>query len=167
MKAGANFFVTKPLFQSSIYNIITEMVHGNLSQKTVTTKKFDFQHKKVLLAEDNELNREIAVQLLKYVNLDVITAEDGKQAIEQYDAHKEELSLILMDIQMPFYNGYQATQIIRSKGDAYCKKIPILAMTANAFTEDIAEALASGMNDHIAKPIDTQAMYQKIQKYIL
>ena len=111
--------------------------------------------KKILLVEDNELNREIATEILEEEGIVVDTAEDGDIAVEKMrNASAGKYDIILMDIQMPRMNGYEATKAIRALPDPYASSIPIIAMTANAFEEDKQNAFAAGMNAHIAKPID-------------
>ena len=123
--------------------------------------------KKVLLVEDNELNREIAVDILEEVGMIVDTAEDGIVAVEKMkNAEEGQYDLILMDIQMPRMNGYEATKAIRELPDLHASAIPIIAMTANAFEEDKQNAFASGMNEHIAKPIDVEKLKKTIAKFI-
>lgn len=127
--------------------------------------QFDFTGKCVLLVEDTEFNREIAIDLLEMVNVSVDTAMDGKDAIEKFEASEEgTYDLILMDIQMPIMNGYEATGIIRKSTHPDAAKIPIYAMTADAFTEDVNMALSAGMDGHIAKPIDTKLLYQTMDR---
>lgn len=127
--------------------------------------QFDFSGKRVLLVEDTEFNREIALDLLEMVNVSVDTAVDGKEAIEKFEAsEKGTYDLILMDIQMPIMNGYEATGIIRKSRHPDAENIPIYAMTADAFTEDVSMALSAGMDGHIAKPIDAKLLYQTIDR---
>lgn len=165
--AGANLFVTKPLFQSTVFNVLMMLSGGKYKKMTADEDEFDFTGHRVLLAEDNELNREIATELLAMVHMDVDTAEDGQQAVDMFAAAAEgTYDLILMDIQMPELDGYQATNKIRNLERKDAKQISIYAMTANAFTEDITAALSAGMNGHIAKPIDTQVLYSTIAKEI-
>ena len=117
----------------------------------------DFSGKKILLVEDNELNREIAVELLKEYGFEIEEAGDGTEAVEKMkNAKPGEYDLILMDIQMPVMDGYTATRKIRGLKDSACADIPIIAMTANAFEEDKKQALESGMNEHVAKPVDIE-----------
>ena len=135
------------------------------SIETVSTK--DFSGKRLLLVDDNELNMEIARELLCEVGFTVETAWDGKAAVEMvrnstagyYDA-------ILMDIQMPVMNGYQASREIRSLEIKELAEIPIIALTANTFDEDKKEALANGMNAHIAKPIDVRVLYEVLENIL-
>lgn len=119
------------------------------------TVSIQLNGKKILLVEDNELNQEIAIEILEDAGITVDTAEDGDIAVEKMKkAEKGQYDLILMDIQMPRMNGYDATREIRKLPDSYAANIPIIAMTANAFEEDKRNAFASGMNAHIAKPIN-------------
>ena len=123
--------------------------------------------KKVLLVEDNELNREIAVDILSEEGMIVDTAEDGDIAVEKMkNAEVGQYDIILMDIQMPRMNGYEATKAIRALPDMYASTVPIIAMTANAFEEDKQNAFASGMNGHIAKPIDVPQLKATIAKFV-
>jgi CheY-like chemotaxis protein len=121
---------------------------------------------RVLLVEDNELNREIAEELLKDVGVNVTIASDGKQALNMFtDSAPGSFDAILMDIMMPNMNGYEAAKAIRAGSHADAQTIPIIAMTANAYVEDVAQALASGMNAHVAKPIDVQHLYGVLNQY--
>lgn len=125
-----------------------------------------FDGEKVLLVEDNELNQEIAVTLLKMRNLEIDIAKNGREAVEKFLASKEqEYRAILMDIQMPVMNGLEAAQMIRSLLREDAHTIPIVAMTANAFSEDVSKSLNAGMNDHISKPIDLKKLHAVLGKY--
>ena len=165
--AGADHFVAKPLFQSTLYDVLMQITGGSMQPKEQTPENYDFTGHRVLLAEDQELNAEIATELLNMVNLAVDHAEDGQKAVELFSAAEPgAYDLILMDVQMPVLDGYAATRAIRALDRADAKTIPIFAMTANAFTEDVAAALSAGMNGHIAKPIDTDVLYAAIQQAI-
>ena len=121
--------------------------------------EIDFTGKRILLVEDNELNREIANEIRNEAGCDVETAEDGIIAVEKVSRSEAGYyDLVLMDIQMPNMNGYKATQAIRRLKNKELAAVPIVAMTANAFEEDRMDALAAGMNEHIAKPIDIPKM---------
>ena len=123
-------------------------------------------HNRILLVEDNELNREIAIELITANGYDVDYAVNGKEAIEILIAKKNRYDLVLMDVQMPIMNGHEASIIIRSLNDDYISKIPIIAMTANAFLEDRNEAFKSGMNDFISKPFKIKELITVIEKHI-
>ena len=123
--------------------------------------------KRVLLVEDNDLNAEIATELLTEEGIMIERAENGVACIDMFNKAKQNYySLILMDIQMPIMNGYEASRRIRELKDGNKSQIPIVAMTANAFEEDKKMALASGMNDHVAKPIDMNVLLPTIMKYM-
>lgn len=121
----------------------------------------------MLLAEDNDLNREIAVELLKMVGMEIDCARDGQEAVEQFLQEGDAYDLILMDVQMPVMNGYQATRAIRSSEHPKAKSIPIIAMTADAFHEDIVKADEAGMNGHLSKPIDPDRLYQMMAFFVV
>lgn len=126
-----------------------------------------FKNKKILLVEDNELNREIAVELLKEEGFILDTAEDGTIAVEKMRTAKPgQYDLILMDIQMPIMDGYEATRQIRKLKNPETANIPIIAMTANAFEEDRQKALEAGMNEHVAKPIDLARLLEVVKKVL-
>jgi CheY-like chemotaxis protein len=122
-----------------------------------------FKGKRILLAEDNELNAEIATEILEEGGFKVELAEDGKVAVDMLDkAADGYFDLILMDVQMPNMNGYEATKIIRKSEDKNKANIPIIAMTANAFEEDKKNAVAAGMNGHLPKPVSVDELYRKL-----
>lgn len=167
--AGVNAFIAKPFFASNLYNtLLTVSRKSELGFSAVGNKEtYDFGGKKVLLVEDNELNMEIASELLKFVNLQVEHAENGKVAVDIFRNSKEkEYALIFMDIQMPLMNGYDAARCIRSSEHPAAGTIPIIAMTANAFNDDVQAAFDAGMNGHLAKPIDVEVLYKTIARYI-
>lgn len=167
--AGVNAFIAKPFFASNLYNtLLTVSRKPELGFSAVGNKEtYDFGGKKVLLVEDNELNMEIASELLKFVNLQVEHAENGKVAVDIFRNSKEkEYALIFMDIQMPLMNGYDAARCIRSSEHPAAGTIPIIAMTDNAFNDDVQAAFDAGMNGHLAKPIDVEVLYKTIARYI-
>ena len=153
--AGVTAFCEKPLFLSELRRVLAEPFRAEPASKPAQPAAADLKGKKLLLAEDNELNREIALEILKEAGFVVDTAEDGAVAVQKIkQAAPGQYDLILMDIQMPNLDGYEATRQIRALPDAEKASIPIFAMTANAFEEDRQNALAAGMNGHIAKPLD-------------
>lgn len=164
-EAGANAFLSKPVFASTLYNTLLSVTG---IEKAVRIQPGELEWKKelagkhILLAEDNEINREIALELLKMTDITVDCAVNGEEALEKFLANGESYSLILMDIQMPVIDGYQAAEAIRKSGHSKAQTIPIIAMTADAFHEDVVRALESGMNGHLAKPIEKDLLYQTI-----
>ena len=128
---------------------------------------YDFKGKRILLVEDNELNREIAEELIGVTGASVESAEDGVQAVEMFKESAEGYyDLILMDVQMPHMDGYEATRCIRALGRSDAQKVPIFAMTANAFAEDVQKSREAGMNAHISKPLNIRAVYKQMNRYL-
>lgn len=167
--AGANAFISKPMLQSSIYNVLLFVIGKRdfcHEKKDKDGETFDFSNKRILLVEDNEMNMEIVTELLAPTGIAIETAINGREAVEQFNSSPQgHYDAILMDVQMPVMDGYQATREIRAEERADAAEIPIIAMTANAFSEDVAASLATGMNDHIAKPIDIVAMNRTLFKF--
>ncbi|MEG2000904.1 MAG: response regulator, partial [Evtepia sp.] len=160
--------ISKPLFKSSLHSAFEKIYSGKDAYvKADVTQTYDFSGKRVLLVEDHILNIEVAKKLLTAKHLEVEVAENGLQAIEIF-AQRDEgyYDAILMDIRMPMMDGLTATKAIRQmrKGDA--KTIPIIAMTANAFDDDIETTKAAGMNAHLAKPIEPVILYQTMQRFL-
>ena len=168
--AGIDAFIAKPLFRSRLTATLRQFTSGRI-EKTARNyleklSESDYTGKRILLVEDNELNREIAGEILQMTGAEVETAENGKIAVEKVEASpKDSYDLIFMDIQMPVMNGYEATAAIRSlpgeKG-----KLPIVAMTANAFAEDVQLAKNTGMNGHIAKPLDMNKLNDVLENWL-
>lgn len=168
--AGADAFITKPLFKSKMVHTFHKFCRIDRSDaRSALRERSDaaLDGKKLLLAEDNELNREIAVELLETHGLLIDTAENGSIAVNKFEASAPgEYAGILMDIQMPVMDGYRATKMIRSLEREDARTIPILALTANAFASDIGKAHSVGMNDHIAKPIDIEILMDILRRWI-
>ena len=168
--AGADAFITKPLFKSKMVHTFHKFCRIDRSDaRSALRERSDaaLVGKKLLLAEDNELNREIAVELLETHGLLIDTAENGSIAVKKFEASAPgEYAGILMDIQMPVMDGYKATKMIRSLEREDARTIPILALTANAFASDIGKAHSVGMNDHIAKPIDIEILMEILRQWI-
>jgi len=166
-KAGVTAFCSKPIFLSEL----REILESPFTSKSVRDddKKQDtfFKGKKIFLVEDNELNQEIAAEILQEEGFIVDVADDGSVAVEKMkEARPGQYDLILMDIQMPIMNGYEATRQIRALGNPDIANIPIVAMTANAFEEDRKAAFDSGMNGHIAKPMDVEVVKEVLRELL-
>ncbi len=166
-EAGVTAFCSKPIFLSELKSVLMQPCHTSKERKKSENKKPDFTGRKLLLVEDNALNREIASEILKDVGFAVDIAEDGDIAVEKIrDSVSGQYDLILMDIQMPHMDGYEATRQIHSLHDPEKANIPIIAMTANAFEEDRKEAINAGMNGHIAKPINTDELFRALDEIL-
>ena len=167
---GVHRFISKPLFPSSILDAINEIVGNtikNLKIETVMEEKApDFSDATLLLAEDVEINREIFIALLEDTNINIDVAENGRIAVNKFKEKPDRYNIIIMDVQMPEMDGCEATRMIRALDIPKAKQIPIIAMTANAFKEDVAMCISCGMNDHLAKPIDVEAVTRKLIFYL-
>jgi signal transduction histidine kinase/DNA-binding response OmpR family regulator len=169
--AGVNAFVEKPLFKSRLTHVLKEVLgmenrrpgHNEVD----VLKKRDYTGKRLLLVEDNELNVEVACEILELAGLSVDTAGNGREAVDKVLASPAGYySLIFMDVHMPVMDGYEATELIRGSDRQDLKEIPIVAMTADAFAEDVKKAMEAGMNGHIAKPIDMAKLDQVLGKWL-
>ena len=164
-EAGVTAFCEKPLFMSELRDILSQPVQ--IAKKDEKPDISSFTGKKILLAEDNELNQEIAVEILKEAGFLVEVVENGALAVEKMAASVPgQFDLILMDIQMPVMNGYEATRQIRAMKAEHCRQIPILAMTANAFEDDRTLAAQAGMNGYLTKPIQINQMFRTISSML-
>jgi signal transduction histidine kinase/CheY-like chemotaxis protein len=173
LAAGVNAFIEKPLFKSRLTLVLKDVLglsEKNVKQERSTIEQYqkcDRTGKRVLLVEDNELNVEVAGELLNVVGLEVETACNGKEAVEMVQKKPGGYySLIFMDIQMPVMNGYEAATAIRALDREDLKNIPIFAMTADVFAGDVRRAKACGMNGHIAKPIDLANLENILEEWI-
>ena len=168
--AGVTAFCSKPMFMSDLRETLMSALGQNqtdAAQELLPRKVADFKGRRILLVEDNELNREIAQEILREYGFRVDTAENGAVAVEKVcTAAPGSYDLVLMDVQMPVMDGYTATRKIRALDDPARAKIPILAMTANAFDEDRCNALESGMNGFLSKPIVIGDLVQELRKIL-
>lgn len=166
-EAGVTAFISKPVFMSELREILSRPFYQKEEKEHIgqEEKEVCFNGKKVLLVEDNELNQEIAQAILAEAGFEVKVATDGVEAVEQMEqALPGQYDVILMDVQMPRMNGYEATQKIRKMKEKRKANIPIIAMTANAFEEDKKAALDAGMDGHIAKPIEVTKLKAMLQR---
>jgi len=161
-------FLPKPLFPSTIFNTISECIGSGSVTENMDQEVYcdDFSKYTILLAEDVDINREIVLTLLEPTNLTVDCAENGAQTVKMFEIAPEKYSLIFMDVQMPEMDGYDATRTIRGLDNKWAKDIPIIAMTANVFREDIDMCLEAGMNDHIGKPLDINEVLRVLRQYL-
>lgn len=166
--AGVNLLMSKPMFKSSLISAFTRALGEREDHiESEDTMDYDFTGKRVLLAEDNPINTEVALMLLESKGFTVDTAENGLRAMEQFSKSAPGYyDAILMDIRMPLMDGLTAASNIRHLSNADAKTIPIIAMTANAFDEDIDKSKAAGMNAHLAKPIEPERLYQTLYDFI-
>lgn len=169
--AGVTAFCSKPMFMSDIRDsLMNALGHQQKEEQNVlpVTKETDnFKGKRLLLVEDNELNREIAFEILNEYGFIVDTAENGKEAVDKVAVSKPgDYDLVLMDIQMPVMDGHEATRQIRALADSELANVPVVAMTANAFDEDRRAAEECGMNGFISKPINMEEVIEALHRVL-
>lgn len=165
IKAGANGFISKPLFRSTVYRTLNGLLNLDHEQKTLNEDDTsDLEGVHLLIAEDNDVNWEIIQVMLEFHGITSERAENGQICVDKMNnASVGEFDAILMDIQMPVMNGKEACEEIRKSGKDYVKNIPIIAMTADAFAEDIAACKEAGMNGHVAKPLDMEKLIEELR----
>ncbi len=158
-EAGVTAFCTKPLFTSDLTNIF-------LQHENIVEESDDFNNERILLVEDNELNREIAKFMLEEIGLEVDIACDGQDAVTaMLECEDGKYDYVLMDVQMPIMDGIEATRQIRNSEKEYLKSVPIIALTANAFNEDVERCLSAGMNAHLSKPFKIEDIADTLKKF--
>ena len=163
--AGVDGFISKPLFRTTLYDKLSELLGNENTRADQEDDGADLADMRILVAEDNDTNWEIISMLLDMYGIQTERAENGQLAVERMaKAEQGAFHLIFMDIQMPVMNGIEATKAIRALSDPWASQIPIIAMTADAFSENVAECLAAGMNGHIAKPIDMKLVLKEIKR---
>lgn len=164
-EAGISGFISKPLFKSTLFYNLRKYTDSTVVHEEAELSEAEFAGRRILLAEDNELNWEVANELLSDMGAQLEWAEDGQICLEKFEASPVGYyDLILMDIRMPRMTGYEATEAIRALTRPDARRIPIIAMSADAFPEDVRRCLACGMNGHIAKPVDTTALAKQMKK---
>jgi two-component system sensor histidine kinase/response regulator len=168
LEAGASILLLKPVTPSTLYDAIIRIFAPSfVREKPVSSRETaqvrPLEGARVLLAEDNEINQQIAVELLSSAGMDVVVAENGREAVEKLIQGVDRYDIVLMDIQMPEMDGYEATRRIRAE-KAFAD-LPIIAMTAHALIQERQKAMDAGMTDHISKPIDPQAMFETLRRY--
>lgn len=164
--AGISGFISKPLFKSTLFYGLRQYMGVNEGNDDVSEQDLDLSGRRILLAEDNELNWEIASELLSDLGVQLEWAEDGQICLDKFlDSPEGYYDAILMDIRMPIMTGYESTQAIRALNRSDASSIPIIAMTADAFSEDIQRCLSCGMNAHIAKPIAVSELARLLKKF--
>ena len=183
LAAGVKHFISKPLFPSTLINAINICIGeeynafvdkstqkdnhaATRSEKTGTKHRYDFSKYQLLIAEDVEINREIMSAILEETGILIDYAENGEIAVSLFNKAPEKYDLILMDVNMPEMDGYEATRSIRAFDLAWAREIPIVAMTANVFKEDIEKCIESGMDDHTGKPVDADALLGVLNRYL-
>ena len=171
-RAGADAFIGKPLFKSRLEKTFSSLMGheeqcGEKSISLSDLESLNLDGKRALVVEDNELNREIAIEILKSTGMEVESAIDGTEAVDLLSSSPDGYyHIVFMDIQMPKMNGYDATRAIRASNRSYMKHVPIVAMTANAFAEDVQAARTVGMDWHIPKPLDLNTLKTVLEKYV-
>jgi CheY-like chemotaxis protein len=165
---GISKFLSKPLFPSNIADCINECLgmEQEIGTAAAGTEKDNFAGRHILLAEDVDINREIVLSILEPTALGIDCAENGAKALRMFSESPDKYDMIFMDIQMPEMDGYEATRRIRALDLPRAAEIPIIAMTANVFREDIENCLAAGMNDHVGKPLDFTEVMGRLRKYL-
>ncbi len=169
--AGVNAFIGKPLFKSRMAHLFRDLMDGKSAGDRQSALEIisreDYSGCRALLVEDNDLNAEIAIEILGTTGLQVDWVKNGMDAVEKLSSSPDgTYDLVFMDIQMPGMDGYQATKAIRALDRPWSKSLPILAMSANAFAEDVRASIAAGMNEHLAKPLDLEQLNRALKKWL-
>jgi len=167
-EAGVDKFLQKPLFPSTIAELVSEYFYSTELKTNDTDMNINgiFAGHRILLAEDVEINREIVLAFLEPTLLEIDCAENGKEVVRMFSDAPDKYEMIFMDVQMPEMDGYEATRQIRALDIPKAKSIPIIAMTANVFKEDVDNCFAAGMNGHVGKPLDINIVVDKLREYL-
>jgi CheY-like chemotaxis protein len=168
--AGVDDFLPKPLFSSSLAGCIKKYISGaesSVPAEAEGKKNDSFSGRRILLAEDVDINREIVLTMMEPLQIEIDCAVNGVEAVQMFTAQPDRYDLIFMDLQMPVLDGFEASREIRRLNFEKAKTIPIIAMTANVFREDVEKCLEAGMNDHIGKPLDFDKMLEKLRVFLV
>lgn len=167
-EAGISGFISKPLFKSTLYHALRQYMGAETENDQTLNHNIDLSGRRILLAEDNELNWEVAKELLSDLGVELDWAEDGQICLDKFQRSPEGYyDAILMDIRMPHMTGYEATKAIRGLNHPNALSVPIIAMSADAFSDDIQHCLECGMNAHIAKPIDDIELTRILKRFLI
>ena len=167
-EAGISGFISKPLFKSTLYHALRQYMDSETEHDQTSDQDINLSGRRILLAEDNELNWEVARELLSDLGVELDWAEDGRICVDKFQTSPQGYyDIILMDIRMPHMTGYEATQAIRGLDHPDALSVPIIAMSADAFSDDIQHCLDCGMNAHIAKPIDDIELTRILKRFLI
>jgi CheY-like chemotaxis protein len=167
LTAGIDSFIPKPLFASTLMDELQSALKKKMAQAENNKQKADLKGRRILLAEDVQINAEIMVMILEAREMEVELAQNGRIAVELFESHPEGYyDAILMDMRMPEMDGLTATKTIRAMNRADSKSIPIIALTANAFDEDVQRSMQAGLNAHLSKPVEPEALYETLESLI-
>jgi len=167
-EAGISLFIRKPLFKTKLMHLFHSILQGTEQPKAEEIiPARDYSGSRLLLVEDNDLNQEIAKEILQQMDITVETADNGREAVEKIrQSAPDYYDLVFMDVQMPLMNGYEAAAAIRKLDRSDAATLPIIAMTANTFAEDVHKSFAAGMNDHISKPLDMKVLTKVLDQWL-
>ena len=167
-EAGISGFISKPLFKSTLFYALRQYMDVETPYDRTLNQDIDLSGRRILIAEDNELNYEVASELLSDLGVELDWAEDGRICLDKFqNSSKGYYDAVLMDIRMPHMTGYEATKAIRALDHPDALSVPIIAMSADAFSDDIQHCLECGMNAHIAKPIDIIELTRLLKRYLI
>jgi signal transduction histidine kinase/CheY-like chemotaxis protein len=164
--AGATALLPRPVFPSEVAELLRTVLGTSAADGDGAEENDDFSGRTILLAEDIDINREIVMTILEPTGVTIDCAENGVEAVEKFTRNPRKYDIIFMDIHMPEMDGYEATRRIRASGSVQASSVPIVAMTANVFKEDIERCLTAGMNDHVGKPLDFDVILDKLRTYL-
>jgi CheY-like chemotaxis protein len=168
VQAGVDSFIPKPLFAAAVMEEFKSALRRKGSLAAQSAHKAELTGRRILLAEDVEINAEILKMILEGRGIEVDVATDGKKAVELFESKPEKYYFaILMDMRMPEMDGLTATKVIRNLDRDDVKDLPIIALTANAFDEDVQRSLQAGLNAHLSKPVQPEALFKTLAKYIM